>query len=152
MKKLIMCIPVILIALSFQNCSLMSGDATLTSSYKDPNAEFFKYPYTAKPEFYSHYQLMRLEKDSTTMLRKWRFYGAISAGDPGTAIVYNLKLMSKTGQLLCPTQDATLATGTGTVDFECSTSLDPLETKLVWRITINGQDVELIREQTYAAD
>lgn len=141
-----MILPLVLVALAFQNCSIV-GESSFTSSYTDPNAAFFNYPYTEKPEFYSHYQLMRLEKVSG--LRKWRFYGAISASEAGMPIDYELQLLSKDGDILCPRQTATLASGTGTVDFECSSPHDPLDTKLVWRITINGRDTELVREQAY---
>lgn len=149
LRRLLMTLPLVFVALAFQNCSVV-GESSFTSSYNDPNASFFNYPYKEKPEFFSHYQLMRLEK--TSGLRKWRFYGAISAAEPGVAIVYNLKLLSKDGVLLCPTQDATLASGSGTVDFECSSPHDPMDTKLVWRITINGKDIELVREQAYDAE
>lgn len=148
-RRLVAILLLLAVGLAFQNCGL-NVESGFTASFRDPNAEFFNYPYQEKPEFYSHYQLIRQEKENG--LRKWRFYGAIAAADSGVPVVYNLKLFSKNGDLLCPTNDATLANGSGTVDFECSTPHDPLETKLVWRITINGQDIELVREQTYAAD
>lgn len=149
MRRILMVLPLLMVALTFQNCAKI-GNADFTASFRDPNAPFFNYPYSEKPEMYSHFQLMRLEK--TAGLRKWRFFGAITSADDGVPVSYTLKLYSGDGQLLCPTRTDDFAGGAGSVDFECDSALDPQTTRLEWRITIDGRETELIREQTYSPD
>ena len=101
---------------AFQNCGSPKHQNASMAAQK---ADFFNYPYTEKPEFYTEIMILK-PATSVANLEQFKLFAAIAyAADPSLSLAYTVRIRDAQNRTICPVQTGTLARGQSNIQFDC---------------------------------
>lgn len=119
---------------AFQNCGSNSDTAAVDT---EEMASFFAYGYSEKPDFFTTINLLK-PAGAVANLNSFKFFGTVAYPDnPLLAITYQVKVLTTSGAVMCPTQSGTLIAGLSYVEFDCVSAVTSARALVEFRVSAN---------------
>lgn len=135
------------VGVAFQNCSAgFSFDQAVESSITKLDRDTsFDYPYSSKPDFYTHLALYRHASEIESLSEFTIIGAAAYIDDPTQTVSYTVTVKSEDGAVLCPTQSGSLIAGVSAIEFDCTAPVTDQNAKVLLSVAAAGKTATLER-------